>query len=858
MLIESPPPLSEAGTKPSSTYTVRDTAVSLGLSLTPGTEPHLDGCPLCGARGHGSAKVHWSAKHHRLRWFCHRCEKGGGSKELVAAANYGKEWAELDPEEMDAVFRVALLPRSGPPAALSVSAPPVTAPETIADLFKRSNPATSSKVVAAWLRLRGLDPERIGREDLLRALPTTGTLPTWATSWVAHHRALIPLYDTEGVLSGVRARDVRATPPKGRKDLAPRGAKVGGLVMANPTALSLLRGEALDADPLVVVVVEGGPDFLTWASLAPDLPVFGVFSGAWTSRLADKVPDGATVVLRNHLDKAGEKFATAIRQTLEGRCALLRLRGPVEQDENDKLVAGTFSTDPRANTGVLHEGGWGLPTSYRAVPEVPSFPTHLLPDPLRRYVYEVATAKQTPTDLVGLLVLAVLSTAVLGKVKVRGWRSSREGTEWLALYVVVAMNASSAKSPVFREVTAPLREGEDAAMDKAAQLNRERGGKRASLERRIKRLEKQADKTDDDAERSGLEAQINTLHAELETLTTRVSHRLLVDDITPEALPLRLRENMERLAVFSDEGGIFRTVGGRFNHSIPNIDVVKKGWDGGSHTVDRVGRADPIRLRAPVLTFGLAIQPSVVEEVTAQPEFRSTGLIARFLWSMPKSLVGHRDMDPPAMTREAGEAYDALIQKLLALEVPSDPKGRIIPKVMNLSDEAYELFKAFRTRQEPRLAEGADLDLLSDWAGKLPSQVLRIAALLTIVDRANTPDEEPLAGEVSASSMRAAIELGEGYLLTHAGASIFKPDSYETVASVLVGWLKSRPRMTQLSETEARKVVERALGRSGASFLGAGLELLSEHRYIRRVEMEKRRGRPRNVWEVNPDWNRKE
>ena len=155
---------------------------------------------------------------------------------------------------------------------------------------------------------------------------------------------------------------------------------------------------------------------------------------------------------------------------------------------------------------------------------------------------------------------------------------------------------------------------------------------------------------------------------------------------------------------------------GRFSKGIPNIDLVK-GWDGGAHAVDRVRGGLTIRLRSPLLVFGLAAQPSVIKETSAHPQFRSTGLIARFIWSLPKSLVGHREIVPPAMSPAGDEAYQALVTKLLDVEPTVGTGGRVVPSVMALSDEAHGCFLGFRARLEPRLAEDGDLHRLQDWSG---------------------------------------------------------------------------------------------------------------------------------------------
>jgi 5S rRNA maturation endonuclease (ribonuclease M5) len=72
-----------------------------------------------------------------------------------------------------------------------------------------------------------------------------------------------------------------------------------------------------------VVVCEGEPDAVTWM-IRTSLPVIGITSGSWTQALADRIAFGSQVVVRTHLDTAGEKYADAITKSLKGRAEVLR------------------------------------------------------------------------------------------------------------------------------------------------------------------------------------------------------------------------------------------------------------------------------------------------------------------------------------------------------------------------------------------------------------------------------------------------------------------------------------------------------------------------------------------------------
>lgn len=92
------------------------------------------------------------------------------------------------------------------------------------------------------------------------------------------------------------------------------------------------------------------------------------------------------------------------------------------------------------------------------VNQLPAFPIDSLPPVLKDYVLAVAENKQVSPDMVAVSCLAVVALSVQGKFEVlplNGWKES------LNLYTIVIAPPSERKSPVLREVTAPVYEYED-------------------------------------------------------------------------------------------------------------------------------------------------------------------------------------------------------------------------------------------------------------------------------------------------------------------------------------------------------------------------------------------------------------
>jgi hypothetical protein len=98
--------------------------------------------------------------------------------------------------------------------------------------------------------------------------------------------------------------------------------------MADPLAAMMLAlGSWPEHAEKRVVISEGEPDFLTWASRgtgARTLAVLGIAgAGTWTKEIADRIPDGSTAIVRTDQDDAGDRYAEQITASLWGRCAVL-------------------------------------------------------------------------------------------------------------------------------------------------------------------------------------------------------------------------------------------------------------------------------------------------------------------------------------------------------------------------------------------------------------------------------------------------------------------------------------------------------------------------------------------------------
>jgi hypothetical protein len=96
----------------------------------------------------------------------------------------------------------------------------------------------------------------------------------------------------------------------------------------------------------------------------------------------------------------------------------------------------------------------------------------------------------------------------------------------------------------------------------------------------------------------------------------------------------------------SAEGGIYDVMAGAYSkRGMAQFEAFFKGHAGDDLITDRVGRPS-VRIEWPAVTCGYAIQPEVIKGLVGKSAFRGRGLLARFLYSVPRSLIGQRQIAP--------------------------------------------------------------------------------------------------------------------------------------------------------------------------------------------------------------------
>ena len=468
--------------------------------------------------------------------------------------------------------------------------------------------------------------------------------------------------------------------------------------------------------------------------------------------------------------------------------------------------------------------------------EVPSFPTSLIPAAwLRDMIEATSAATETPSELALLLGLAVTATAVQKKFVVE---PESGYTEPLNIWVCPALDSGNRKTAVLREMTAPLLGYE---RHHAATIVQDVARAEAALqlaEDRIKYLRQRAAKAQG--------ADVVSFRQELFDEESKLPEvpkamRLWCQDVTPEKLGQLMADHGEKMAILSDEGGLFDILAGRYSQGVPNLDLFLQAHSGAPYRVDR-GSRPPVFMENPALTIALSPQPAVLRGLAKTPSFRGRGLLARELFALPGSPLGRRTLDARPVPADVRASYATHIYALLNQTAKDNGQ----PHTLLFSVTAYREWKAFQRHVEDQLLDGGAFEHIRDWAAKLPGSVARLAGILHCAEYAGSASHHTPIGP---STMEAALALG-ALLERHALAvfSLMSVDSTLDATQKVWGWVL-RQRQATFSKRDAFQALKGSF--PDMASVQPAFEILVERGYLFPADRDRRVGRPSHGFRVN-------
>ncbi len=502
----------------------------------------------------------------------------------------------------------------------------------------------------------------------------------------------------------------------------------------------------------------------------------------------------------------------------------------------DGIVDEALAQSLTVRVGTEWEEPIPLPGGVSTAP----FCTDVLGDACAAFVEAVAIETATPVDLAAVGALGACSTLIAGAVVVKadaGWDQS------VNLYLNALAAPGEGKTPALTRVTAVLDSIEQDRRERFMPDIVEAETRKRVAEGRRKDAEARASK-------AGLADQ---LEAEQEALAAAraaaeiavpAAPRLYTREATPEGLARLLSEQSGRLGVVTDEGVEFFELASRYAAmGKGNLGIYLQGWDGGRYVSDRAGR-EALVINHATLTVCLFAQPIVLADLGGDKQATGRGLLDRFLWSLPESLVGYRQVTRQPIPEELLQGWARQMTNL----AQEAEEARDEPYELRLTEGARATFKAWQEHHEPRLRSGTgDLHAIVGWGSKLPGQVLRLAGNLHAL-RLGT-----LRGTITEDTIEAALTLAD-YFTHHALAAfgVMRSDDGTKDAQAVRRWLEDHG----LAEVTTREIYTSKDWEKDRT--RQALELLADWGWVRKIEPIKTKdekkppGRPAERWDVHP------
>jgi hypothetical protein len=501
------------------------------------------------------------------------------------------------------------------------------------------------------------------------------------------------------------------------------------------------------------------------------------------------------------------------------------------------------SDNQSSESSGVEDDAWPDPSSLD-VPLLPTVPTDTFPPAVGNMIDATAAETETPRELAVGMALGTLAAACQGKIVVR----VKPGyTEQVNLWPIAPLNSGERKTAVQQRMTRPLAQWErEQVKEKKAEIAYALSERETALAQIQAMRTKAARLEPGSADFADASSRI----ADLEVALREVPHapQVWAQDVTPERLGVLMADNNERMAIISDEGGIFEIMAGRYSRGIPNLDVFLQAHAGAPHRVDR-GNRPPVLMQHPALTMVLSPQPEVLHGLAANQDFRGRGLLARFTYLLAASTLGYRNGEPPLVPESVSIAYEACIRRLLSIAPPESG-----PFVIELSEEARAEWRKYFSAVERDMRPDGRFEHMRDWAGKLPGMAARVAGLLHCAEHAFAADLT--ASKLSLNTMSRALDFAcVCELHAMAAYDLMGADLALKAARKLWGWIE-RQRKVEFTFRNAFNALRGSFPR--AAELDPAFEVLVERAYIAGKQMASRAGRPTRIYQVNPsltmDW----
>jgi hypothetical protein len=505
-------------------------------------------------------------------------------------------------------------------------------------------------------------------------------------------------------------------------------------------------------------------------------------------------------------------------------------------DEADHLDGGH-----RNSTAATHDWDnpdWSILEDRRG--ELPNFPIDTLSDKCREWVERAAHGAGATAAHVAAPMLGIISSLIGTARRVK---ASRSWTEPMTSWVAVVGFSGTSKTPGINATRRALAMVERDRKPKIAEQRRAHETRveaakaaRSLWKEEIERLAEQ--KVVALTEYRNTMASEPVMPAEAVDPGPFEAPRLYVSNVTIERLAVLLQARPQGMLMLSDELSALFLNMSRYSGGQDN-EFWLEAWNGGSYTVERMGRPAIV---VDYLLVGIVggLQP---DKVARSFKGDLDGMYARALFAWPEE-PGYRPLSAEATEIEP-EIFNAIV-RIVGLSEGCGVDGEFAPRAISLSPEATETFEHFRqfVHAEKHSLDGRE----REWWNKAPAHVLRLAGTLAYLSWAMSDEEEPSL--IDDRFIKNAVRVVRDYFWPHSRAALRQIGLSERHTSErrVLRWIRVHERLELSIKDVRRDALAQSLDAEQTQNL---LEGLAKAGWLRK-ETVPTSGRARHRWQVNP------
>jgi hypothetical protein len=462
---------------------------------------------------------------------------------------------------------------------------------------------------------------------------------------------------------------------------------------------------------------------------------------------------------------------------LKGIDDLLASGGSPRRLVGDEVEDFFSCMSTQGNDSISNELPTAVPVEYASDSERPPFPVGVFPEPVARFIAQVADAMGCPVDFPAIAVLTVAGAAIGAARTIcvkDGW------FEKPALYAVIVASPGQAKTPALKAVMTPVYEEQARLHENYKQSVRQY---KEETENYQQALHSMGD--------AGAAHELPSAPQEPPPM-----RHLFSTDTTTEALGVNLESNRKGILLFRDE----------LTGWVESMNQYRKGadrqfflsaWSGEMVKVDRKGnKGVPLVVPYPLVSVLGGIQPDLLSILEAERN-REDGFLHRILFSFPaeQSFPGWSDN---GIGEAVQQEWSSILQKLFNLQLRPSEGSAECPQPISFTKEGQQLYIQYVQEVKAEIDAHELSPRLIGVCAKLKSYTARFALILHYLrwatrDCSNADTE----GNIDVVDVAGAVQLSE-YFRQHAAVvhQCLRQSEEDKKVVSLVKWLQRKNKTT--------------------------------------------------------------